>query len=231
MKKNLIFYSLIWISLFGLFNLLTFIIPAWPNLEKYTASFWIGWGVAVAAFIIQLICSMATFFGKSAKKTFYNVAFLSVSYGGLVGVFVVSMFCIVVTPLPYWIAAIACSIALVINIVAICGSRMAIVLVNGLDKKVEKATSFVYDMREASESLLARAESDDARAICKNVRDAFKYSDPMSNDELRSIEDDIKLHFELLKRSFAGDGSEVEKESKELLILINERNNKCKRLK
>ena len=36
MKKNLIFYSLIWISLFGLFNLLTFIIPAWPNLEKYT---------------------------------------------------------------------------------------------------------------------------------------------------------------------------------------------------
>ena len=42
MKKNFKFFALGWFVLLGLFNLLAFIIPAWPTLEKFTASFWIG---------------------------------------------------------------------------------------------------------------------------------------------------------------------------------------------
>ena len=37
MKKNFKFYSLGWILLLGLFNLIAFITPALPDTEKYTA--------------------------------------------------------------------------------------------------------------------------------------------------------------------------------------------------
>ena len=233
MKKNFKFYVLGWVALLGLFNLLAFIIPAWPTLEKFTASFWIGWGVTIGAFFGQLICAWAAFKEESAKKTFYNISLFTVSYAGLITMFVVAMICIIVTPLPYWIAAIACTLVLVANIVAVVKAKIAVDAVVSVDEKVEKATAFIYEMREASESLLARAKAaDDKAVICKKVRDAFKFSDHMSNAELASIEADIKTHFDLLKKAIADGKMDVAtSESEEVLALISERNNTCKRLK
>lgn len=232
MKKNFKYYVLGWAALLGLFNLLAFIIPAWPTLEKFTPSFWIGWGVTIGAFFGQLICAWVAFKEESAKKTFYNISLFTVSYAGLITMFVVALICIIVTPLPYWVAAIACAIVLVANVVAVVKAKIAVDTVAAVDEKIEKATSFIYDMREASESLLARAKTDETKAICKQVCDAFKYSDPMSNALLTTIEEEIKTHFDLLKKAVTEESSEVvAAESEETLALITERNNKCKRLK
>ena len=233
MKKNFKFYALGWFVLLGLFNLLAFIIPAWPTLEKYTASFWIGWGVTIGAFFGQLICAWVAFKEESAKKTFYNISLFTVSYAGLISMFVVAMICIIVTPLPYWIAAIACSAVLIANVIAVAKAKMAIDVVASVDEKVEKATAFIYEMREESESLFVRAKADEAKAvICKKVRDAFKFSDPMSKSDLDAVEAEIKNHFDLLKKAIVEGKMDVATaESDELLALISERNNKCKKLK
>ena len=233
MKKNFKFYALGWFVLLGLFNLLAFIIPAWPTLEKFTASFWIGWGVTIGAFFGQLICAWVAFKEESAKKTFYNISLFTVSYAGLISMFVVAMICIIVTPLPYWIAAIACSAVLIANIIAVAKAKMAIDVVANVDEKVEKATAFIYEMREESESLFVRAKADEAKAvICKKVRDAFKFSDPMSKSDLDAVEAEIKTHFDLLKKAIVEGKMDVAtSESEELLALISERNSKCKRLK
>ena len=233
MKKNFKFYALGWFVLLGLFNLLAFIIPAWPTLEKFTASFWIGWGVTIGAFFGQLICAWVAFKEESAKKTFYNISLFTVSYAGLISMFVVAMICIIVTPLPYWIAAIACSAVLIANVIAVAKAKMAIDVVARVDEKVEKATAFIYEMREESESLFVRAKADEAKAvICKKVRDAFKFSDPMSKSDLDAVEAEIKTHFDLLKKAIVEGKMDVATaESDELLALISERNNKCKKLK
>ena len=233
MKKNFKFYALGWFVILGLFNLLAFIIPAWPTLEKFTASFWIGWGVTIGAFFGQLICAWVAFKEESAKKTFYNISLFTVSYVGLISMFVVAMICIIVTPLPYWIAAIACSAVLVANVIAVAKAKMAIDVVVNVDENVEKATAFIYEMREESESLFVRAKADEAKAvICKKVRDAFKFSDPMSKSDLDAVEAEIKTHFDLLKKAIVEGKMDVATaESDELLALISERNNKCKKLK
>jgi hypothetical protein len=126
-----------------------------------------------------------------------------------------------------------CAIITVLNIISVVKATAAKDEVLIVDEKVEKATSFIYDMREASESLFARVKADDDKAvICKKVRDAFKFSDPMSNAELASIEADIKTHFDLLKKAIAdGKMDAATSESEEVLALISERNNTCKRLK
>lgn len=232
MKKNFKFYVIGWLVLLGLFNALAFIIPAWPTLEKFTASFWIGWGVTIGAFFGQLICAWIAFKEDSAKKTFYNLSLFTVSYSGLITMFVVAMICIIITPLPYWVAAIACSIVLIANIIAVVKATMAINLVTNIDEKVEKATAFIYEMREESESLFARVTSDDFKPVCKKVRDAFKFSDPMSSVGLASVEVEIKNHFEAFSLAISeGNANVVTSESDELLSLIAERNNQCKKLK
>lgn len=232
MKKNFKYYISCWVVLLGLFNLLAFIIPAWQTLEKYTPSFWIGYGTTIGAFFGQLICAWVAFKEISAKKTFYNISLFTISYAGLVAVFAVSMICMIATPLPYWIAAIACAVVLGVNIIAVAKAEMAIELVKNADEKIEKATVFIYDMRAESESLFARAKSGDVKAICKKVCDAFKYSDPMSNAELVSIEVEIKAHFDLLKKAVTEGKMDVAtSESEETLALIADRNNKCKKFK
>ena len=46
-------------------------------------------------------------------------------------------------------------------------------LVKEVDKKIETATAFIYEMREESESVFARAKTDEVKAASKKVRDAF----------------------------------------------------------
>lgn len=232
MKKNFKYYVFSWVVLLGLFNLFAFIIPSLSNAEKFTASFWIGWGVTTAAFFGQLVCSYIAFKEGSAKKTFYNVSLFTTSYTGLIITAIVGIICIVITSLPYWIAAIVCATVFVVNAIAVAKAKVAINLVVAVDKKVEKATTFIYEMREESESLLARAKTDNIKDVCKKVRDAFKFSDPMSNANLSTVDGEIKTHFDILKKAVVEeDLAVITSESDEVLTLIAERNNKCKRLK
>lgn len=232
MKKNFKYYVFSWVALLGLFNLFAFIIPSLPNAEKFTASFWIGWGVTTAAFFGQLVCAYVAFKEGSAKKTFYNVSLFTTSYTGLIITAIVGIICIVITSLPYWIAAIVCAAVFVANAIAVAKAKVAVNLVVAVDKKVEKATTFIYEMREESETLLARAKTDNVKDVCKKVRDAFKFSDPMSNSNLSTIDGEIKSHLEVLKKAVVEKNMAViTSESDEVLTLIAERNNKCKRFK
>ena len=56
-------------------------------------------------------------------------------------------------------------------------------------------------MRVDSENLIARASASDIQDMCKKVRDAFKYSDPMSHEGLTTIEAEIKEHFALFTKA------------------------------
>ena len=146
MKKNFKFYSLGWILLLGLFNLIAFITPALPDTEKYTASFWIGYSFITAAFIGQFVCTWFVLKENCAKKTFYNISLLTTSYAGMISTFVVGLICMVIPPIPYWLAAILCSVILVINIYVFAKAKIAVDYISHIDKKIEKETSFIYDM-------------------------------------------------------------------------------------
>ena len=232
MKKNFKYYAIAWALLLVIFNVVSILIPGWPTLEKTTASFWIGYAFVNVSFIGQLVCAWMAFKDDSARKTFYNIPMFSISYAGLVSNAVVGLICMIITPLPYWVGGIICPLIFIVNLVAVIKSKIAAEIVNDVDEKVETAIDFMYDMRADSESLLMRAKTDDVKAICIKVRDAFKYSDPMSSPALESVEAEIKEHFESMKKALVGGKDDVvTAESEELLALIFERNNKCKRLK
>ncbi len=232
MKKNFKFYAIGWALLLIIFNAVSILAPGWPTLEKTTPSFWIGYAFINAAFVGQLVCAWMAFNDESAKKTFYNLSLFSVSYAGLISNFVVGLICMIITPLPYWVGSIICTFIFIVNLIVVIKAKIAVELVSGVDKKVETATAFIYEMREESESMLARAKNDEVKAICKKVRDAFKYCDPMSHEALATTEAKIKEHYALFVKAISESKNDViVSASDELLALINERNNKCKKLK
>lgn len=232
MKKNFKFYLTAWVLLLGVFNVVAFVTPAWQTLEKYTPSFWIGYGFITLAFVGQLVCSLLVFKEKENKKQFYKISLFAASYIGLISSFVVGIIFMIIPILPYWIGAIICPLVLVFNIVSILKANVAVDLVSKIDKKIEQQTFFIEEMRNLSEDLFVRVYTDETKGICKKIRDAFKYSDPMSVDELADIENEILNHFELVKQAVKENNIELlVAEKDELLALIAERNSKCKKLK
>lgn len=232
MKKRFSSYFVIWAVLLALFNVIAFVSPGWAAYDKYTDSFWVGYAFITATFIGQLICAGEALSETNAQKLFYKFSLATISYSGLITTFVIGGLCMLISPLPYWIGILACSIVLAVNIIAVTKAAIVIAEVERIDQKVKQQTFFIKSLTVDAETLVARAKSDDAKAVCKNVYEAIRYSDPMSNDMLAGVESQITIKFAALSNAVVADDADaVNAAAEEVLILINDRNNKCKLLK
>lgn len=232
MKKRFSFYAISWAVLLALFNVIAFVSPGWIWFEKYDAAFWIGYAFITATFLGQLVCAWFALKEESASKLFYKVSLITTSYTGLVITFVIGGLCVLISPLPYWVGVIACSIVLAANILAVIKAAAAIDEVQKIDEKIKEQTAFVKMLTVDAESLISRAKSETVKAECMKVYEAIRFSDPMSNNALFSIESAITTKFSNLSLAVASDNFDSATEfANELVILIGERNKKCKLLK
>ena len=231
-KKIFKFYSVIWAILLVLFNVISFVSVGWAGIEKYTPSFWVGYIFITVAFIGQIICAYFALKDNDIKKTFYNVSLISTSYTGLILSFVFGGLCMIISPLPYWVGIILCTIVLGLNVVAVVKATAAVDIVSGIDEKVKENTLFIKSLTDDAESLIARAKSENIKVECKKVYEVVRYSDPMSNGALASIENDITIKFSKLSDAVVSDDSEaVVTLADEIIFLLGDRNKKCKLLK
>lgn len=232
MKKVFKFYSAVWAILLALFNVISFVSVGWAGISKYTPSFWIGYAFITLSFIGQIVCAYFALKDNDIKKTFYNVSLIAASYTGLILSFVFGGLCMLLSPLPYWVGIILCTIILGFNVIAVVKATAAIDIVGGIDKKVKEKTLFIKSLTVDAETLMSRAKSEAVKAECKKVYEAVRYSDPMSNGALVSIESEITIKFSNFSDAVVSDKFNVASEcATELVILIDERNKKCKLLK
>lgn len=232
MKKAFKFYFVFWAILLALFNVIAFVSVGWKGVQKYTSSFWIGYIFITVAFIGQLVCTYFALKNNDVKKTFYNISLVSTSYIGLILSFIFGGLCMLLSLLPYWIGIILCAIVLAINVITVVKAAAAIDIVSSVDEKVKENTLFIKSLTVDAESLIARAKSEAVKAECKKVYEAVRYSDPMSNGALVSIESEITIKFAKLSEAVASeDSEEVVTLADEMIILIGDRNKKCKVMK
>ena len=232
MKKVFKFYSAVWAILLALFNVISFVSVGWAGISKYTPSFWVGYTFITLSFIGQIVCAYFALKDNDTKKTFYNVSLISTSYTGLILSFVFGGLCMIISPLPYWVGIILCAIVLAFNTIAVVKATAVIDIVSSIDEKVKENTLFIKSLTVDAESLMSRAKSETIKAKCKKVYEAVRYSDPMSSAALTSIESDITIKFSKLFEAVVSEDSEVAVTlADEIIILLGDRNKKCRLLK
>lgn len=232
MKKTFKSYFVIWAILFVLFNVVAFVSVGWEGQEKYTASFWVGYIFITLALVGQLLCAKVAFEAKNLTKLFYNLPLISVSWTGLLVSFVIGGLCMLISPLPYWVGVIVCSVVLAITAIAVIKANVVAEAVTEIDKKIKTQTFFIKSLMVDVEGLLARAQSEENKAECKKVYEAVRYSDPMSHEALEGVESQITLKFaELANAVDNGEVTTVTKSAKEVCILLDDRNKKCRLVK
>ena len=233
MNKKFGFYALIWAIAVVVFNAVIFLArPIIPGYEiVYDPRFWIAWGFIIAAFVGNLACAFITFKSENLTKHFYKLPLISVSYSGLISVLVFGIILMLIPNCPEWITAIICIVIFAVNVIAVIKAAAAGEVVEEVDSKIKTKTFFVKSLTIDAESLLARATTPEAKAACKKVYEAIRYSDPMSNDALSGVESQITLKFDELSNAATGGADSIGNLADELVVLIGDRNRKCKLLK
>ena len=228
MKNTFKNYIAAWGILFVLFNIITFVVP---SANKFGSSFWIGYSVIIVAFIGQLVCASSVFNEEDNQKVFYNITMFQAGYTGLVSTFIAGVICMI-SPFPYFVSAIICAVVLALNALAILKRKTAVDAVSAIDKKIKTQTFFIKSLAIDAETLMASAKSEAVKAECRKVVEAVKYSDPMSNDALSTVETQITLKFaDLTEAVMADDYDKVVELAKMVVVLVGDRNKKCKILK
>ncbi len=232
MKKAFKTYLVVWVMLLGLFNLVTAIALSMPIAEKYTKSFWIGYGFITLAFCGQLGCAYKALKAENLKKLFYNIPLLTVSYGSLIGCGIAGSICMVFAFHTYWVSILLCALVLVFNVFAVMKAAAAAETLTEIERNIKVKTMFIKALTLEAESLMARAEGEELKAQCKKVRDAIRFSDPMSSELLQNAESQIMGKFGAFSAAVAaGDLAAAQAAANETLILIEDRNKRCKMLK
>jgi hypothetical protein len=234
MKKSFKMYAVIWAILLAVFNLVVFLVrPIIPGyVINYDARFWIAWVFIIVAFIGNLVCAYFAFKTENKQKLFYNLPLITISWAALIAMLVVGCVIMLIPNCPAWIAAVVCILILAFNAIAIVKASWAAGEVQRIDEKVKMQTSFIKNLTVDAEGLIARAKSDEVKRECKKVYEALRHSDPMSNDALSVIEAKITVIVDEFSSAVVADDLEKAKEiAGEIIILVADRNKKCKTLK
>ena len=233
MKKTIKFYTAIWAICLLLFNALAFVTTnKIADVSKFDGAFWVGYIFITIAFVGQLICAYIAFKAENLKKLFYNIPLISISYIGLVVMLVLGGLTMAIPGMPNWLGVIVCLAVLGFTAISVIKAGFAAEIVSDVDDKIATETAFIKAMTVESQNLVNRANTSMLKKQCKKVYDAFRYSDPMSSVALADIEQRIKEEFDVLTDAvIADDLTATESGTKELLRLIDERNNKCKNSK
>ena len=232
MNKKFKYYALIWAILLAVFNVICFITPdETAGMSKFGGAFWAGYIFITIAFIGQLVCAYIALKTDDKTKLFYNIPIIRISYTGLILTVVFGALCMAIPNLPNWVGIIVCVLVLAFTAIAVIKAKAASDVVENIDKKVKAQTMFVKSLTVDAESLLARAATPEAKDACKKVYEAVRYSDPMSNDALAGVESQITLKFNEFSNAVTGGADNIGNIADELVILIGDRNKKCKLLK
>lgn len=230
MKTSFKIYALIWAIGFAIFNLVAFVPVVSIEGAEISSSYVIATIFCDIMFFAQLGCGYFAFKPENKQKVFYNIPIVTTSLMSLLVTIVVAVVLALIPDVPNWLTALVLAIVTLISVVAILKSHFIAETISKIDDKVKAKTFFIKNLTVDAETLISKASTDEAKAVAKKVYEAIRYSDPMANDALSSLESEITSKFNAFENAVVS-GEALEETSKALLVLIEERNNKCKLLK
>ena len=231
MKKGFKSYAIAWAILLVLFNIICFTTPnEIDGMTKFGGAFWAGYVFITLAFIGQLVCAYFALKAENLTKLFYNLPLITISYTGLILTIIFGALCMAIPDLPNWVGIIICAIVLAFTAIAVVKAKAVGDIVAATDEKIKDQTEFIRGLTAEAQSLIAYAKTDDAKAACKKVYEALRYSDPRSSNALADTESEISQEFSKFADAVKN-GEDFNPLAEKLVLLIGERNTKCKATK
>lgn len=187
MSKNRLRFYIVLIILFVVLSVIAFVMP----FQK-TVTFWLSYFFAVIAIAFQIYVYPKAFEGPSVKSKFYGFPIARVTTIYLVAQLVLSLiFMIAGKWVPVWIPVI-------LFVLMLGAAAIGFVAAEGMRDEVERQDvvhkANVRTMRALqSKSVFIASQCDDpeTKKALDTFAEALRFSDPVSNDALKDIEENL----------------------------------------
>ncbi len=228
--KNLLRTSLSIVLLLLAYTLCYFLIPV---VQQNKTVFALNYVFAAIAFLFQIYVFYLVFFkNETLKSKVYGLPILKVSIIYLI-ISLLYNLAIFILNIYYNIPTI---LSIIVPIIFIVFVLIGIFITTGVKEEVERqdeklnvTTSLMDNLKNDFKVFMA---SYDYQPLQKKINDLYElviYSDPVSDDKLIDIEDEINKTYLMLKNAYnTGDYNLFEQYIEQLQKLVNERNIICK---
>ena len=221
-KRTLVVLAIVLI----VFSILGFALPF-----KKNGLFWLSWLFGVLAIAVQVYVLKIAFNGAdSVKSNFYGFPIAKIGIIYMVVQLVLSLiFMTLAAVAPIWIAVVLYVLALAAAAIGFIGADAMRDEIGRQDVKLETDTSCITTLRSLVYPLAVRCNDADAKAALIELADEFRYSDPVSNDALKTIETELETAVAKLQEAVsAGNAEQITGECRKVSELLTERNRLCK---
>lgn len=230
MTKNFKKYIIIVFIIAVIYNVLVFAIP-FPH--KSVSLFWLTWGFGLLCIISQPFIG---YFGFKDAETYkskvYGWPIIRLGYIYLVVQLLLCIISFIVgafVEIPFWIIVVIEVIIVGLVLIGLIVNDTYKEEITKIENNLPITTKFISDLRVDSETLLKKISNQEIKLHFEKFVDEVRYSDPVSDDSLVEIEDEINKKYIALKDNLLnGVSNTVINDINDLINILDERNKRVK---
>lgn len=212
---------------FAVFNISAFLLP----LER-NGMFWTGYGFTMIALILTAVVGFYALFREGLKSKVYRCPLIFLVWTYLIVQLVIGILEMFLVFIPYQYGIVLNSILLGGYLIGLIATDIANEEVENIDKKIKEKVFLIKTLEADLEDIASKATDENTLKTLNDLTEAIRYSDPMSSQQLETIENKIKTKVaDLSEAATAADISIMKTICVEIQQLIAERNRKCKAMK
>ena len=233
MKKITKNYLLIIAIILVVYSVLVFVIPF---TKMNMATFVISYIASVIALLSQIYVAYIAFKGEdNLTSKVYGFPIIKLGYIYLGVQFALSILFYILgafIDVPVWICIILYVLVLGLAAVGLITTSTYKEAIEEIEVTKEDNKVFVKELRRDTLVYSSKIKDQTTKDLFDKFLDIVRYSDPVSNENLKEIENDINSKYEEIKVLVSHDNYLVaNKEIENLIDLINRRNLMCKEFK
>lgn len=217
MRKNRVLAYTIFVVVLIVFHLLVFTI-----IQNKGTSFWINYGFALFAFLIQpIIWEVTLGRNTSLKSKFLGFPILYVG-GAYFGIQMILFIVLALIPkVSPWLALVINTIATGIALIFLAAVEIGRTEVSRIDEKVSQKRFFIEELQTEVEMLAMSQTEASLKNTLEELAEKIRFSDPMSSSLLSTIEEDLRMKVLALKETEANAMVEAVRDIEALIVRRN----------
>lgn len=233
MKKITKNYLLIIAIILVVYSVLVFVIPF---TKMNMATFVISYIASVIALLSQVYVAYIAFKGEdNLTSKVYGFPIIKLGYIYLGVQFALSILFYILgafIDVPVWICIILYVLVLGLAAVGLITTSTYKEAIEEIEVKKEDNKVFIKELRRDTLVYSSKIKDQTTKDLFDKFLDIVRYSDPVSNENLKEIENEINSKYEEIKVLVSHDNYLVaNKEIENLIDLVNRRNLMCKEFK
>lgn len=185
-KKTGIMLGIIYLIAFGIFNMLVFFL-----VDEKNSVFWTSYAFMCIAFVVQIVSMLMAFGSMEVESAFFGIPLASLSvYYFFAAIFVGAVFMFFQVA-PFKLAFALQIIILAVYVIVAIVSLFTRDAVQDINDDIKESVAAIRVMNVDVDSLQAMVTNPTLKNSLRKLSETVKYSDPMSNDAVADIENQI----------------------------------------